>query len=135
MEIQTAPENKKGVFNKEGKPYVNNKNSFRSALKKAHIENLRFHNLRYTFASHLIMSGADLMIAKELLGHKSIKMTMRYSNLSPDYKRHAIDKIDTYMDTKEKEQKSNSSKLLKKLAPQVGLEPTTLRLTAGCSAN
>jgi len=81
------------------------------------------------------MSGADLMTAKELLGHKSIKMTMRYSHLSPDYKRQAIDKMDTYMDTKEKEQRSNSSKLLKNLAPQVGLEPTTLRLTAGCSAN
>ena len=81
------------------------------------------------------MSGADLMTAKELLGHKSIKMTIRCSHLSADYKSHAIDKMDTYMDTKEKELKSNSSKLLKKLAPQVGLEPTTLRLTAGCSAN
>ena len=117
--------------NKESKPYTDIKNSFRFALKRANIENFRFHDLRHTFASHLIMSGADLMTAKELLGHKSIKMTLRYSLLSPDYKRQAIDK----MDTKEKQRKSSSSKLLKNLAPQVGLEPTTLRLTAGCSAN
>jgi len=117
--------------NREGKPYTDIKNSFRSALKRASIDNFRFHDLRHTFASHLIMSGADLTTAKELLGHKSIKMTMRYSHLSQDYKRQAIDK----MDTKEKQRISNSSKLLKNLAPQVGLEPTTLRLTAGCSAN
>ena len=119
---------------KKGKPYVDIKNSFRSALKRASIDNFRFHDLRHTFASHLIISGADLMTAKELLGHKSIKMTMRYSHLSPDYKRQAIEKMDTYMDTKEEESKINSSNLLKNMAPQAGLEPATLRLTAGCSS-
>ena len=33
------------------------------------------------------MNGVDLMTVKQLLGHKDIKMTMRYSHLSPDHKR------------------------------------------------
>jgi len=41
------------------------------------------------------MSGVDLMTVKELLGHKDIKMTMRYSHLSPDHKRMAVKRIET----------------------------------------
>ena len=40
------------------------------------------------------MSGADLNTVRELLGHKSIKMTMRYAHLSPTHNRRAIELID-----------------------------------------
>ncbi len=79
--------------NKDGKPLGSVRKSFASALKKSGIENFRFHDLRHTFASHLIMNGVDLVTVKEFLGHKSLKMTLRYAHLSPGHKRSAIEKL------------------------------------------
>ncbi|MCD6256016.1 MAG: site-specific integrase, partial [Deltaproteobacteria bacterium] len=82
---------------KTGRPYDDLKRSFKTALKRAGIEDFTFHDLRHTFASHLVMNGVDLMTVKELLGHKDIKMTMRYSHLSPDHKRVAVKRIETVL--------------------------------------
>ena len=60
--------------------------AFNRAVEKAGIKDFHFHDLRHTFASHLIMSGADIMAVKELLGHKTLLMTLRYSHLSPNFK-------------------------------------------------
>jgi integrase len=45
---------------------------------------ITFHDLRHTFASHWAMSSGDMFRLKEILGHKDIQTTMRYSHLSPD---------------------------------------------------
>jgi integrase len=49
------------------------------------------------------------MTVKEFLGHKDIKMTLRYAHLAPDYKRSAINRLDTYTDTSHKKGVTESS--------------------------
>ena len=75
---------------KNGKPYLNVRKSFDATLIKCGIIGFRFHDLRHTFASQLVMSGVDLKTVQELMGHKMIEMTLRYSHLSPDHKKRAI---------------------------------------------
>ena len=82
-----------------GKPYGDIKKSFFTALKKSAILDFHFHDLRHTFASHLVMSGVDLNTVRELLGHKSLEMTLRYSHLSPDHKKRAVDLLSRHMVT------------------------------------
>ena len=68
---------------------------FLPALAKAKIEGLRWHDLRHTFASRLVMAGVDLRTVQELLGHKTMEMTLRYSHLSPGHQLEAIKRLDS----------------------------------------
>ena len=88
---------------RNGNPYKSIKRSISTALKKAEIRDFRFHDLRHTFASHLVMAGVDLTSVKELLGHKSLSMTMRYSHLSPSHKRKAVNKLDEVLKNTQEE--------------------------------
>jgi integrase len=54
-------------------------------LSIAGIKDFHFHDLRHTFCSNLILSGANLKDAKELIGHEDITMTDRYSHLTLQY--------------------------------------------------
>lgn len=65
-----------------------------SALKKAGLTNVHYHDLRHTTASHLIMSGASLKDVQEALGHKRIDTTMRYAHLSPQHRRSVMQRLD-----------------------------------------
>ncbi len=53
-------------------------------------QKVTFHTLRHTFASWLAIQGTPILAIKELLGHKSLAMTERYSHLIPDMKREAV---------------------------------------------
>jgi len=55
--------------------------SFEDLLRRAEIENFRFHDLRHTFASWYMMNGGDLYELAKILGHSNIKMTERYAKL------------------------------------------------------
>jgi len=94
---------------KNGNPLTDIKHSFHTALKDAGILDFRFHDLRHTFASHLVMAGIDLTSVKELLGHKDITMTLRYSHLAPGHKRKAVQVLDRIMDKKEEEDYINGT--------------------------
>ena len=56
-----------------------------AALKKAGIEDFRFHDLRHSAASYLAMSGASLMEIADVLGHKTLQMVKRYSHMSEQH--------------------------------------------------
>lgn len=53
-----------------------------------------FHSLRHTYASRLVDKGVSIYEVKELLGHKDIKMTMRYSHLDKERLRKSVQVLD-----------------------------------------
>src|SRR4030095_6318626 len=68
--------------------------AWEAAVRRAKITNLRFHDLRHTFASWVAKKGRPLKEIQEALGHKSLAMTMRYAHLSPDNLRAAVASLD-----------------------------------------
>ena len=64
---------------------------FEKATQTAGLPGIRFHDLRHTAATHLRRLGRDLQVVQQLLGHKSIRMTMRYSHVHPEELREAAD--------------------------------------------
>lgn len=95
---------------KEGKPFKEIKKSFNTALRKAGIRDFHFHDLRHTFASHLVMNGVDLTTVRELLGHKTLTMTLRYAHLAPSHKVKAMDILDSALNQKRTAQKLHNLK-------------------------
>lgn len=75
-----------------GKALTDVKKGFASLMNLAEIEHFRFHDLRHTFASRLVMAGVDLNTVRELMTHSDLKMTLIYSHLSPDHKAAALER-------------------------------------------
>ena len=83
------------LCSEEGKPYKDVRTSFGTALGDAGIKkHIRIHDLRHTFASHLVMRGVDLRTVAKLMGHRDIRVTMRYAHLAPDHLHAAVGVLD-----------------------------------------
>jgi integrase len=83
------------IFNSEikiNKSYVFFK-PWKLALKQASIQDFRFHDLRHTTASYLAHNGASLLEIADVLGHKQIQMTKRYSHLCITHKQKLINSV------------------------------------------
>ncbi|NIO03983.1 MAG: tyrosine-type recombinase/integrase [Proteobacteria bacterium] len=68
--------------------------AFRIAVKRAGMQNFRFHDLRHTFATRLIQNGRDIYKVQSLLGHKTPIMTQRYAHHYPESLREAVEVLD-----------------------------------------
>jgi len=66
---------------------------FNSALRKAGIIGASFHTCRHTCASRLVMAGVDIRTVSEILGHRDLVMTLRYSHLAPSHLKDAINRL------------------------------------------
>lgn len=69
----------------------------KEVLRVAGINDFRFHDLRHTFASWLVMAGVDLTTVSRLLGHKSLTMTLRYSHLAPSHMVKAVAVLESHL--------------------------------------
>jgi site-specific recombinase XerD len=88
---------------KNGSPYVfrNRKGDqlssprfwFDRVVKDANLKDFTWHCLRHTFASRLVMKGVDLRTVQELMGHKTIQMTVRYAHLAPQHQLAAVQRL------------------------------------------
>lgn len=74
------------VFTYRGRPFsqINNR-AFRNALKRAGIENFRFHDLRHTWASWHVQNGTPLYALQQQAGWKSRAMVDRYAHLEAQH--------------------------------------------------
>jgi hypothetical protein len=66
---------------------------FYPALKRARIHDFRWHDLRHTFASRLVIRGVDIRTVQDLMGHRTLAMTMRYAHLSAGHKLDAVQRL------------------------------------------
>ncbi|CAK0760955.1 single-strand DNA-binding protein [Gammaproteobacteria bacterium] len=74
------------VFTYHGEPVTRaNNHAWQKALKRAGIENFRWHDLRHTWASWHVQAGTQLHVLQELGGWQSYEMVRRYAHLSADH--------------------------------------------------
>lgn len=66
---------------------------FDKVIAEAGVKDFTWHCLRHTFASRLVMNGVDIRTVQELLGHRSLNLTARYSHLSPGHLSGAVEKL------------------------------------------
>ena len=67
--------------------------AWKFAVQRAGITNFRFHDLRHSAASYLAMGGASLAEIAEVLGHKTLQMTKRYTHLTESHTRGVVERM------------------------------------------
>ena len=73
--------------------FVDVRRAWLTAVKRAGIEDFRFHDLRHSAASYLAMNGASPGEIAEVLGHKTLQMVKRYAHLSESHTRSVVESM------------------------------------------
>ena len=66
---------------------------FKQAMAEAGVTKLRWHDLRHTFASRLVMADVNILTVQKLMRHETLAMTLRYSHLAPSHLSEAVEKL------------------------------------------
>jgi len=66
---------------------------WRAALKVASLQDFRLHDLRHCAASFAVQGGVPIQAVAQLLGHRSLQMTLKYAHLAPGHLRGAVEAI------------------------------------------
>ncbi|MGH7427812.1 MAG: tyrosine-type recombinase/integrase, partial [Candidatus Methylomirabilaceae bacterium] len=92
--LSSLPRNGIYVFAEvDGQPPWDFTHTFADAVRRAGIHDLHLHDLRHTWASRMAMAGVDLRTIQTLGGWKTLQMVERYTHLSPDHTRQAIERL------------------------------------------
>ncbi len=91
-----GPKDSGSVFTFRGRSIDSVRVGFNKARRIAGLEDVRFHDLRHTFASRLVQGGVPLYDVMHLMGHKSLDMVQRYAHLAPDYQDRAIQALNAF---------------------------------------
>jgi len=105
--------------------------AWQNLLKRASITRFRRHDLRHHFALMLVQRGVPLNTVRDLLGHSTVQMSLRYAHLAPDQRREAVAKLNekpilaltlrllwsTFP--------AGNSSFLKEMVEREGIEPST----------
>ena len=79
---------------RQAKLFASSYGAWRAAVGRAGLTDVRLHDLRHTYASRLVQRGVPLYTVSQLLGHASLKMTLRYSHLATRDLETAVAKLD-----------------------------------------
>ena len=138
------------VFTYHSKPVFQTcTKAWHKALKRAGIENLRFHDLRHTWASWHVQSGTPIYALQEMGGWQSSEMVRRYAHFQPGTHLVAASQAiegKSELGTKSPTARnraprprvqaaSNTLNLRKKLVAREGIEPPTRGFSVRCSTN
>jgi integrase len=125
---------------------ANVRHMFYRILEKAQLRRVRFHDLRHTFATLLILQGESLAYVRDQLGHRSIQVTVDiYGHAVPGGNRAAVDRLDDAplaapnvtpaAPAGGADDQTNVLSALNGMVSREGIEPSTRRLRVCCSAN
>jgi integrase len=104
--LQRRSAEKDYIFKEHGQPIKYVSRIFKNAVSACSLnvqtqdrrQRVVFHTLRHTFASWLVQKGTPLMVVSQLLGHKTLQMTMRYAHLAPSQGAQAVQELEQFAD-------------------------------------